>query len=49
MDLARWNYKSLEWIHETREKNYEKTKEKDLKSIIEDSARISLELIVIFI
>ena len=37
MDLAKWKYRSLEWIHKVREENYEKTKGKDLKTIIEDS------------
>ena len=27
----------MEWIHKVREENYEKTKGKDLKTIIEDS------------
>ncbi len=37
--MAKWKYKSLEWIHKVREENYEKTKNKDLKSLIEDSVR----------
>ena len=39
MDLAKWKYKSLEWIHKVREENYEETIDKDLKTIIEDSVK----------
>ena len=37
--MAKWKYKSLEWIHKIREENYEKTKNKDLKKVVEDSVR----------
>jgi len=39
LDLAKWKYKSLEWIHKVREENYEKTMDKDLKTVIEDSVK----------
>ena len=37
--MAKWKYKSLEWIHKVREENYEETIDKDLKTIIEDSVK----------
>ena len=37
--MAKWKYTSLEWIHEVREENYERTKNRDLKSVIEDSVK----------
>jgi hypothetical protein len=39
LDLAKWKYKSVGWIHKVREENYEKTIDKDLKTIIEDSVK----------
>lgn len=31
----KWRYKSLEWIHEVREKNYRKSKNLPIKELIE--------------
>ncbi|NMG82770.1 MAG: hypothetical protein GIS02_01015 [Methanosarcinales archaeon] len=39
--MAKWKYKSLEWIHEIREENYEKTKEKDLRAVIENNFKMA--------
>lgn len=37
--MAKWKYKSLEWIHKIREENYRQTKDKDLKRVVEESVR----------
>ena len=39
--MVKWKYKSLEWIHKIREENYEKTKNKDLKRVVNDSVKKS--------
>lgn len=35
--MAKWKYRSLEWIHKVREENYEKNKRIALKDIIKNS------------
>jgi len=35
--MAKWKYRSLEWIHKIREKNFEETKSKPLEKIINQS------------
>jgi len=37
--MGKWKYKSLEWIHKVREENYKKTKQKDLKQVIDESVK----------
>jgi len=37
--MTKWKYHSLEWIHKIREENYNKTKNKDLKSVIKYSVK----------
>jgi hypothetical protein len=37
--MSRWKFRSLEWIHKVREENYRKTKDDDLKRVIEESVR----------
>ena len=32
--MAKWKYKSLEWIHKIREENYKRTKNKNLKKVV---------------
>ena len=43
--MEMWNYKSLEWIHEVRQANYEKTREQAPEKIIKESLEASRELI----
>lgn len=38
--METWDYKSLEWIHKTREENYDKTKDLSPKELLE-ATRIS--------
>ena len=37
--MTEWKYRSLEWIHRIREENYERTKNMDLREIIEGSVK----------
>jgi len=37
--MTRWKYRSLEWIHKVREENYRRTRNKDLKDVMEESVR----------
>ena len=37
--MAKWKYKSLEWIHKIREENYKRTKNKNLKKVVKDSVK----------
>ena len=43
--MEMWNYKSLEWIHEVRQANYEKTREQAPETIIKESLEASRDLI----
>ena len=37
--MTKWKYRSLDWIHKVREKNYEKTKDKDLEAVMKESVK----------
>lgn len=43
--MDKWEYKSLEWIHKTREANYKKTKNLSAKKLIEKT-RLASENVV---
>ena len=32
--MSKWKYKSLQWIHEVREKNYEETRDLNIKEML---------------
>lgn len=37
--MTKWKHYSLEWIHDVRKKNYQETKQKELKDIINESVQ----------
>ncbi|MEW6041445.1 MAG: hypothetical protein AB1633_07990 [Elusimicrobiota bacterium] len=43
--MKKWEYKSLEWIHEIREKNYDDTKEKSMEEVINNSTKFADKII----
>jgi len=43
--LNKWNYKSLEWIHKVRERNYERTKDEPLIQVMEESRKAAEKVI----
>jgi len=32
--MSKWKYRSLQWIHDVREKNYEETKDLNIKEML---------------
>lgn len=44
--MSKWKYKSLDWIHKVREKNYDRTKNKSLDEIIEEGKVGARKIIV---
>lgn len=43
--MKRWSHKSLEWIHKIRELNYEKTRGKQPREIVEATLKDTEDLI----
>jgi len=43
--MEKWKYKSLEWIHKVREKDYEETKNLTPKELIEKTSRLTEDAI----
>ena len=43
--MNKWNYKSLEWIHKIRERNYERTKDEPLIQVMEESRKAAEKVI----
>lgn len=41
--MEKWEYKSLEWIHRTREEEYNKTKNLSPKELIEKTRKAAEE------
>ena len=37
--MTKWSHRSLEWIHKVREENYRRTKNKNLKDVMEESVK----------
>ena len=37
--MEKWKYKSLEWIHKTREENYKKTKNLSPEQLVEKTRK----------
>jgi len=43
--MEKWKYKSLEWIHNVREENYEKTKDLSPAELIEQTRKAAEDAI----